>query len=134
MTTIESRIGKINSSEEKIYNLLSKFDNFNNFIPQDKVNNYVATEDTCNFTIDKIGDFGMRIIERQPFSLIKIMNDGKGPFNFNFWIQLKKVAENDTRVKLTIKAELNAMLKMVAKKPLTNFVNTLVDKLEEMQI
>ena len=134
MTTIECRIGKINSSEEKIFNLLSKFNNFNNFIPQEKVKNYVATEDTCSFTIDNIGDFGMRIIERQPFSLVKITNDEKVPFNFNFWIQLKKVAENDTRVKLTIKAELNAMLKMVAKKPLTNFVNTLVDKLEEMQI
>ncbi|MBE9467223.1 MAG: SRPBCC family protein [Bacteroidetes bacterium] len=134
MTTIESRIGKINCSDEKVYNLLSKFSNFNNFIPHEKVKNYVATEDTCNFTIDKIGDFGMRIIERKPLSLIKIMNDEKVPFNFNFWIQLKKVAENDIRVRLTIKAELNAMLKMVAKKPLTNFVNTLVDKLEEIRI
>lgn len=134
MTKIESRIGKINSSDEKIFNLLSKFNNFNNFIPQDKVKNYVATEDTCNFNIDGIGDFGMKIIERDPFSLIKIMNDEKVPFNFNFWIQIKSVSENDTRIKLTIKAELNAMLKMVAKKPLTNFVNTLVDKLEEMQI
>lgn len=134
MTKIESRIGKINSSEEKIFNLLSKFNNFNNFIPQEKVKNYVATEDTCSFTIDNIGDFGMRIIERQPFSLIKITNDEKVPFNFNFWIQIKSVSENDTRIKLTIKAELNPMLKMVAKKPLTNFVNTLVDKLEEMQI
>ncbi len=134
MTKIESRIGKINSSDEKIFKLLSRFDNFNNFIPQDKVKNYVATEDTCNFSIDGVGDFGMKIIERQPFSVIKIENNEKVPFDFNFWIQLKKVSENDTRVKLTIKAELNPMLKMVANKPLTNFVNTLVDKLEEMQI
>ena len=134
MTKIESRIGKINSFDEKIFKLLSRFDNFNNFIPQDKVKNYVATEDTCNFTIDGVGDFGMKIIERQPFSVIKIENNEKVPFNFYFWIQLKKVSENDTRVKLTIKADLNPMIKMVAKKPLTNFVNTLVDKLEEMQI
>ena len=46
------------------------------------------------------------------------------------WIQLKEVGELDTRVKITLKAELNPMLNMVAKKPLTTFIETLVDKLE----
>jgi carbon monoxide dehydrogenase subunit G len=73
----------------------------------------------------------MRIIERKENELVKISSDETVPFTFFLWIQLKEVDENDTRVKVTLHADLNPMLKMVAKKPLTQFVDALVDKLEQ---
>lgn len=36
----------------------------------------------------------------------------------NAWIQLKQVAENDTKLKLTMKAEIPAMIKMMVDKKL----------------
>jgi carbon monoxide dehydrogenase subunit G len=52
---------------------------------------------------------------------------------FVFWIQLVKKEEFDTRIKLTIKADLNPMLKMMAQKPLQNFLDKLVDAMEKMR-
>ena len=52
---------------------------------------------------------------------------------FNLWVQLKQVAHNDTKVKITIKADLNPMLKMMVNKPLQNFVDKLVEGMEKMK-
>jgi carbon monoxide dehydrogenase subunit G len=41
------------------------------------------------------------------------------------------VAENDTRVKLTLEADLNPMVQMMAKKPLKEFLDKLIDQLEK---
>jgi carbon monoxide dehydrogenase subunit G len=132
-TKIESKIGKIANSPDKIYTYLSDFRNFSRLIPPDKVKNWQADENSCHFTVDMVGETGLRIIEKQPNSLIKITGVEGSKFDFFFWLQLKEVAPYDTRIKLTIKADLNPMMKMMSKKPLQNFVDTLVDQLEKIQ-
>jgi carbon monoxide dehydrogenase subunit G len=133
MTKVESRIGKIKSSEMRVYFYLSDFDNFEKFLPADKIKNWKSKGENCRFTIEGIGDVGLKIIEKEPNKLIKITGDNLAKVDFNFWIQIKQVQENDTRIKLTIKADLNPMMKMVAIKPLQEFVNILVDRLEQFQ-
>lgn len=129
MLKIESKVGRILVSDEMAYNFLSDFNNFSNLIPADKIKNWHSTGDTCHFMVDGIGEIGLKIIEKDPFKLIKISNDDQSKFSFLFWIQLKSVAELDTRIKLTIHADINPMLQMVAKNPLQKFVDLLVDQL-----
>jgi carbon monoxide dehydrogenase subunit G len=131
-TKVESKIGKIASSSEKVFNFFSNFNNYKKLIPPDKVKNWEADEDYCRFTVEGIGATGLKIIEKTPFTIIKIIGIEGSKFDFFFWIQLKEVANDDTRIKLTIKAELNPMLKMVASKPLQNFVDSLVDQIEKI--
>ncbi len=131
MIKLESKIGKINSSEENIYNFLSNFNNFQKLFPRDKIRNWESSEDSCHFILDGIGETGMKMIEREPFKLIKITGEENNKLDFNFWIQLKKVEENDTRIKLTIEANINPMLQMIAKKPLQNFLDTLIEQMEQ---
>ena len=132
-TKIESRVGTIASSEERIYNFLSNFNNFKQFIPDDKVQDFQSTEDSCQFSVPNMGKVGLRIIEKIPYNTVKISGDGMANQQFNLWVQLKQVTESDTKVKLTIKAELNPMLKMMVTKPLQNFVNKLVEAMEKMR-
>ena len=127
---IESRIGKVLNNNDKIYQFISNFNNFKNFIPGDKVSDFESTEDTCSFSVPGIGKAGLRIIEKEPNKLIKITNNETTPMNFNLWIQLKQVAENDTRIKVTVKPEVNMMMQAVVKKPLKEFVDKLVDQIE----
>lgn len=134
MIKLESKIGKINSSEETAYNFLSNFNNFKKFIPEDKIQNWEATEDSCHFTIDGIGETGMRIIEKEPFKLIKIAGEKSSLLDFNFWIQLKHVTENETRIRLTIQTQINPMFQPLVKKPLQNFLDTLVEHMEKLDL
>jgi len=133
MTTIESRIGKIEEKDETIFQFLSNFRNFENLIPQDKISGWEATGDSCRFIISGIGEVGLNIVDKEPNKVIKYSGDNLATVDFHLWIQLKQVDDRDTRVKITFKAELNPMLKSLAKKPLQEFVNILVDKLEQHQ-
>lgn len=132
MTRIESTERLIHHSEEKIFNFLSNFKNFEHLMPE-KVSNYEATEDRCYFTISGIASLGMRIVEKEPFSTIKMLSDGKVPFDFDFNIDIKGEGER-SKVKLVFNAKLNAMLKMVAVKPLGNFLEQLLDELENQEL
>lgn len=128
----ESRIAKLNAPTAKVYQILSDFSRFEQIAPpDDKMKVVKADADSCRFALGNNGEFGMRIIERRENELVKISSDETVPFTFYLWFQLKEVAESDTRLRVTLHADLNPMLRMVAKKPLTQFVDSLVDKMEE---
>lgn len=128
---LESKIGKIASPEERVYNFLTDFNNFKDLIPEDKLQNWQADEDSCRFTINPIGETGVKIIKKEPFKLIKLTGIEESKFDFTLWVQLKQKEEKDTRIKLTLEAELNPMLQMMAKKPLQEFLDKLVDQLSK---
>jgi carbon monoxide dehydrogenase subunit G len=128
---LESKIGKIENTDERIYNFLTDFNNFKEFIPKDKLQNWQADESSCRFTINPVGETGVKIIEKEPFKLIKLTGIEESKFDFKLWVQLKQVKENDTRIKLTLDADLNPMFQMMAKKPLQEFMDKLVDQLSK---
>jgi len=62
------------------------------------------------------------MVEKDPFKTIKFELQ-ELPVQANAWIQLMEKDENDTRMKLTFKAEIPAMLKMMVDKKLKEGVN-----------
>ncbi|NOZ47226.1 MAG: SRPBCC family protein [Chlorobi bacterium] len=128
---IESKIGQLHKTSEEVYSFLSDFNNFSNLIPADKIKDWQATEDSCSFKVEKAGKIGLQIIEKDPPSLIKISGTEEVPYKFNFWIQLKELNEADTRIKITVNAKLNPIIRAAAKNPLQKFIDSAVDKLEE---
>jgi len=127
MTTFEGPIKAVPHKSEVIFRFLSDFNNFASLLPPDKITNWESDGDSCRFTVEGIGDLGLRIVERQENKTIKYTSDGKTPFIFFLWIQLKEVSPGDTRIKLTIKAELNPMLKMVVTGPVNKFLAVVTD-------
>ena len=130
MSKYTSKIGKINKSDQLIYNFLTDFNNIKSVIPEDKVKDFEATEDTCRFSIDGVGQAGLKIIEKEPYKLIKITSDGKTPFSFFFWVQLKPIEDEErtTAIRLTIDASLNPMMKMMVGKHLQKGIDAMVDQ------
>lgn len=126
---LESKIGRIESSDERIYNFLTDFNNFKNLIPEDKVSNWQSDENSCRFTVSPIGETGVKVVEKKPCKLIKLSSIDENKYNFIFWVQLKQVAENDTHIKLTLQTDINPVMQMMAKKPLQEFLDKLVDQL-----
>lgn len=130
MTTIESNESLVDKSAEEVYNFLSDFRNFEKLMPEQVVN-WKATEDECSFTIKGMASLGMKIKNKTPHSLIEIESSGKTPFGF---VMKCMIADKhpQSAVKLSLEADMNPMLKMMAEKPLTNFLNLLVNKLVEI--
>jgi len=133
MSKIESRIGIIKESEQKIYSFLSDFNNFRNLIPEDRVKNWESTSDNCKFDVEGIGAVGLKIIEKEPNKLIKITGDGDKPVPFTVWIQIKEVADKDSRVKITAEVQINPLMASMLKGPLKTFVDTLISQAENIK-
>ena len=132
MTTYESDIKTISSSEEMVFGILSDLNNLSRLKEIPSVNNKIKDlqfdTDHCSFGVEGMGRVGFKIIEREPFNTIKLESE-QSPVHVNVWIQLKQVEENDTRMKLTLKADLPAMIKMMVDKKLKEGINAIADVL-----
>jgi hypothetical protein len=63
--------------------------------------------------------------------LVKMSSDPEfSKYQFTIWIQLKKVALDDTRIKITIEPLVNKMLLPMVKIPLKKLADGIVDKME----
>ena len=131
MTRIESETATVQKSAEHIFNFLSNFNNFEKLMPE-QVTNWQSTEEECSFTISGMASLGMKITEKTPNSLIKVAKNGKAPFDFTLDCMIKEAGADACQVQLAFDADLNPMLKMMAVKPLTNFLNLLVTRLGQI--
>lgn len=130
MTNIESKQGKIAASEEQVFNFLSDLRNLDKYIPSEKVQDWQSSEEACSFSVPQVGKLSLKISEKNPFNLIKVEPEGGAtPFSFKFFVQIKQIEEADTRIKLTLKAELNVMMKTMFKGPLKKGLDQIVDTL-----
>ena len=118
---------RINRPDYLIYNLLSDFNNFTPML-EGKVDNWRVNGDTCSFTAKGIG-LTVRMVEKTPYTSVKLSGDEGSPFEFSFWIQLVRVDEFDTRMRLTLHANLNMMMKMMVGKKLESAMDQIADQI-----
>ncbi len=126
-----SDIKTIPYSDQDIFSVLSdlrKLDLIKDKIPQDKIKDFSYDQDSCTVTVDPIGKVRFVIVEREPNSTIKFEAE-QLPFKLNLWIQLKQSATEETKMKLTVKADINAFLKPIISKPLQNGLDKMADTL-----
>ena len=143
-----SEVKFIASPQESVYNHLSNLKNFEPLFdpnrlnelknqypntPNIKIEDFRATLDECSFSINPIGNIGVQIIEREPSELIKLTGSQSVPFQVNCWIQLLPVDESNCKVKVTLHADLNPMIKMLVGKHLKDGVNLIADALSKME-
>ena len=129
MEKYESKQVKINKPDSAIYALLSDFNNFTPIL-KDQVDNWQVDGDSCSFTVKGI-TVTLNMVEKTPYSSIKFSGEEGSPFEFFFWIQLKGVAPDDTRMRLTLHANLNMMMKMMLGKKLEKGIDDIAEKIAE---
>lgn len=117
----ESKIQSIPAPVDKVYPVLSNLMNLERvreLIPADKVQEMDISEDAVKFKVDGLAQkVTIRIVDKIENDTIKFGLDNM-PMAANFWIQLKEVAPNDTRVKLTVKADIPVFFRMMIEKKL----------------
>lgn len=128
MTIIKSNRETIPASTESIYNLLANYHNFNELLPE-QVTNWKVSGDTCSFTIKGMADISLKISHLQPFSQVIYSSMNPNPFPFDLVFNIE-ADMGQGLVTCEFRGELNAMLQMLAKSPLQNFVNMVVERLQ----
>ncbi len=132
MTDIKSNKVTIKDDIQQIFQFLGDFNNFEKLMPE-QVINWQSTPDSCSFTIKGMTDLGMRTKEKTENSKIVWASDEKAPFKFTLESNLNDIGNRETEVEMVLHADLNPMLKMMAVRPLQNFVNILIEKLKDLR-
>lgn len=120
MTEFVSEVKTIPHDEDRIFTMLSDLSNLERIkdrLPQDKIQDFEFDSDSCSFALAPVGKITFRIVEREPNKTIKFETTNS-PVPLFLWIQLKQVAPEDTKLKMTIKADLNPFIKPMVSKPL----------------
>jgi len=131
MTEFVSEIKTIPYNEADVFTMLSDLSNIESVkdkIPQEKISNFSFDKDSCSFSINPIGKIKFSVVDREPNKTVKFKAE-ESPVDVTLWIQLKQVGENDTKMKLTIKAELNPFIKPMVSKPIQEGINKVADVL-----
>ncbi|MBQ8386848.1 MAG: SRPBCC family protein [Paludibacteraceae bacterium] len=128
----ESKIGQITANDQQVFAVLSNLENINYFrdaIPQDKIKELEVTKERICLKVDGLGQkIAIAIVEKEEYKTIKFGAENL-PIPFNVWIQLKQVAELDTRIRITIKTDMPAMFKMMFDKKMQQGLDQAIDML-----
>lgn len=134
MTQFESSVKTISYTQERVYLKLSDLNNLESVkdrLPADKIKDLSFDTDTLSFNVSPVGQVTLRICEREPNKCIKFETTNS-PLPLNLWIQIVAVSEEECKIKLTIKAEINPFIKGMVKKPLQDGLEKMVDMLAQI--
>ena len=136
MVQFESSVKHVPYSQERVYTKLADLNNLASVREKldavkeqagGKVEDLSFDQDSLTLKVQGIS-LTLRIIEREPMKCIKFEGD-KTPIPLNVWIQILPVSEAEAKMKVTIRAEVNAFMKAMVSKPLQEGVEKLADML-----
>lgn len=132
MAKFESSIREIPYPQQNVYDMLSDLSHLEKVrdrIPTDKAQELSFDSDSMSISVPPAGNIKLRIVEREEPKCIKF-ETAESPVPFNFWIQILPVTETTSKMKLTIKAELNPFIKGMVQKPLQEGLEKIADVLQ----
>ena len=131
MAKFESSVRQIPYPQQAVYNMLSDLttiERVKDRVPEDKLKDLSFDKDSISISVPPVGAVSMRIIEREEPKTIKF-ESANSPMPFNFWIQLLPVNETESKMRLTIKADIPFMLKGMVTKPLQEGIEKIAEAL-----
>jgi hypothetical protein len=133
-TKYESKITSAPCSAQQVYRVLSNMQNLErvkDMIPKDKIQEMEIEPDRVRLKVDGLAQMiTIAIVDRIENSTVKFGLEGI-PMEGNLWIQMKELSPTDTRIKLTVKADIPFMFKMMVDKKLQTGLDQAADALAQ---
>ena len=130
----ESSVKQIPYAQQSVYDNISDLTNLEKVrdrVPEDKINDFKFDHDTVSLNVAPVGELKLQIIERDEPKCVKF-EAVQSPVPFNVWVQVLPVTETSSKMKVTVKAELNPFIKGMVEKPLQEGVEKIADALAQV--
>lgn len=123
---------RFSKNQQETFEFLSNMENYRQLMPDD-TKSFEVHESGKGFAV-QIGSLpkvGMKLKEaNEPSQLV--FESPSPNFEYYLTIQIDPVDESSSEVSLDFEGKFNMMIEMMAKGPLTNFINTISTKLGEV--
>ena len=134
MTKFESNVKQIPYPVEDVYRNISDLSNLERVrdrIPQDKLQDFQFDSDSVQVSVSPVGTIKLRICEREENKCVKFETE-QSPMPFNLWIQVLPVDAANSKMKVTVKADIPFMLKGMVSGPLQDGVEKIAEALSQI--
>ena len=149
MAKYESGVKQVNAPVERVYAVLSDMERLrpmievaqNNEMFKEKVReagqdpavleklkDLTLSPDRIAFPAPMVGEVALAIVEREQDRCVKFQTE-RSPIEANLWIQVLPVTETTSKMRVTIKADLNPMVKMMVGSKLEKGIDQFADML-----
>ena len=149
MAKYESSVKQVNAPVERVYSVISYLERLrpviemaqnNEMIKEklreagqdpaqlEKLKDMNLTSDRVSFPAPMVGEVAVAIIEREENKCVKFETE-KSPIDANLWIQVLPVTDTTSKMRVTLKADLNPMMKMILGSKLEKGIDQFADML-----
>ncbi len=127
--TIESSIAIAESPIEEVFEKLTKASTYERLMPKE-ASFRISDESNFSFKLGSMPVIPLKMERLTPHSQIILAADG-GNVPFELKANLSK-AEEKTQVQLVFEGDINPMMQMMVKKPLTQFLEALISNVQKL--
>lgn len=125
---LETSSVQLNEDAQQVFDFLSQVANFEELMPENTQKFEPIDSDSFVFALKGMPEIKLRkVSEEAPRSIVL----GAASDKLNFSLRAAIQEGNPCSVQLHFDGEFNAMMSMMIKAPLTNFINTLATNLEK---
>ncbi len=128
---IESPSAKVNKSDKEVFEFLSDLKNFEQLMPENIDKFELINENRFLFSLKGMPEIVLERKEQTEFSQL-ILGAASEKLPFTLKAEIKPLEENKTQVVLSFTGEFNAMMAMMIKSPITNFMGALADNMAKV--
>ncbi len=128
---IEAPKKTIGKSSKAVYDFLLDVKNFKSLMPDNISKFEVLGEDKFVFALKGMPEIILKRKEQYPHDKI-VFGAASDKLPFTLTADIDSVSENESQVVLSFEGEFNAMMAMMIKNPITNFMGTLSGNLEKI--
>ena len=126
----ESRSGSLSCTPKEVFDFVTDIRNFEQFIPEGTIYNWQSAKDTCSFSVSMIGTVSLQIEKKEPYNKVIFSGDALKKNDFSLVLNILENENNNAEVKVLLEADLNPMLKMMANKPILQFLEMPIREME----
>lgn len=128
---IESPKTIVHKSSQEVFEFLTDVKNFEILMPENTSKFEVLEEGKFIFALKGMPEIILKLKEQTPPNKI-VLGSASDKLAFTLTANINDLGENKSETSLVFEGEFNAMMGMMIKGPITNFIGTLVDNMSKI--
>lgn len=128
---IESPKKTVQKNEKEVFEFLTDLKNFEKLMPENIDKFEVLSEDRFLFALKGMPQIVLERKEQIEYNKL-VLGAASEKLPFTLIADIVSLNENESEIALSFNGEFNAMMAMMIKTPITNFMSTLVENLDKI--
>lgn len=120
----------VEKSQKETFEFLTDLKNFEQLMPE-SIQKFEVDGESFIFGLKGMPEIRLVLKEKTEYSQV-VLGAASSKLDFQLVANIDEIDEDSSEVQLEFNGKFNMMMQMMVKKPLTSFIETLTDNLEEI--